>query len=1068
MAAERSRMRRALLAAATCAALLIAATPAWGDPVWRVTSVHGPQQMPPGGKGGYVIQVANAGDTDSSGDVVVTDTLPSGLIASDARGEGWSCDGIGTGVVQCTFSDVIRAPAANAAVRGLALPISITVDVPPGATGTLDNVVSVAGGGAPDAAVTVDPTPFGTTPAGFGFTPGRFTADLFEAPFPASDPARQAGSHPFEARVAFDVNLTLREDPDDLTVGQLFYTTPDEHIRTLQAKLPAGLIGNPQATPRCPAELLYVGGPTNKGSCPANTQVGTIDLSVNNGKELPILDDVTDVPVYNMRPPPGTVAAFGLSYLSNTVWIVITLDASDRYAVVATIRDAIEVLAVRGAVLTLWGVPGDPAHDALRMNPQDPGFGETAMGTPFTGELKPLLTLPSQCEAGGALALRMDSWQHPGAFTPWQAGAPLQMSGCDDVRQRFAASIVVQPQERAPGVPTGLDVDVQVPQKDDTAASASQLYAASGNDRAIAVPPLRDATVTLPQGMVVSPSAANGLAACSSAQIALGTNDAPACPDAAKIGSVRVETPLLPDPLGGAIYLAAQTDNPFGSLLALYLVAEGPGVIVKLPGRVEPDPLSGQLTVTFRDNPQLPFSKLHVHLDGGPLAPLVTPTTCGVKTTSARFTSWNAALPAVQATDSFEIAGGAGGACVPRGFDPSFTAGSVHPLAGRDSPVVVRFGRGDRDDELSRVEVALPPGLLGRVAKLDLCGAEAASAGRCGDGSRIGTVAVGAGPGSSPFFISDGRAYLTGPYGGAPFGLSVVVDAKAGPFDLGRVVVRAAVHVDRTTAVLRVVSDPLPQILAGIPLQVRVVNVTIDRPGFTLNPTNCAPLRATARIASASGATADRSAPFQVTDCAALPFRPRLSLRVGRRGHTRARASTPLVATLRMPPRQANVAGVRVLLPATLNALLPVVERACSLEDFHAGSCEGARIGSAVATTPLLRRPLRGSIHFVKRAGGGLPNLMIALRGQVDFDLVGRITIPGSGRVGADFARVPDVPISKVVLRFADGRNGPLGVIEGLCKRESRRARAYVVLRGQNGKVLRRSQRLGVSGCAKR
>ncbi len=1055
--------RLALSALFACAALLLLATPAAADTAWRITSVHGPQQMPPGGKGGYVIQVANVGDGDSSGDVVVTDTLPSGVTAVDARGEGWSCDGAGTGVVACTFAGMIAAPAASSAARGMAPPISITVEVPQGISGTLENLVTVAGGGAPQVAAAADPTPFGTTPAGFGFAPGSLTADLFTTPFPAVDPARQAGSHPFDARIGFGVNLTLREDPDDLTVGDLFYTTPDEHIKTLQAKLPVGLIGNPLATPRCPAELLYVGGPTNKGSCPSDTQVGTIDLSVNNGKQLPVLDDVTDVPVYNMQPPPGTVAAFGLSYLSNTVWIVITLDPSDHYAVVATVQYALELLAVRGAVLTLWGVPGDPAHDALRMNPLDPGAGETAMGTPFMSELKPLLTLPSQCETSGALQLRMESWQHPGAFTPWQPGAPLQMTGCADSRQRFEPSIVVQPQEREPGVPTGLDVDVLLPQKDDTVSSAGQLYAPSGNDRAIAVPPLRDATVTLPQGMVVSPSAANGLAACSSAQIVLGTNDPPACPDASKVGSVRVDTPLLPDPLDGAIYLAAQTDNPFGSLLAVYLVAEGPGVIVKLPGRIEPDPLTGQLTVSFADNPQVPFSRLHVHLDGGPLAPLVTSATCGVKTASARFTSWNAALPAVQASDSFEI--GAGGACVPRGFEPTFAAGTTNPLAGRDSPVVVRVARGDRDEELSRIEVSLPPGLLGRIAALDLCDDAAANAGRCGEDSRIGTVAVGAGSGPSPFFITDGRVHITDPYGGAPFGLSIVVHAKAGPFDLGQVVVRAAVEVDRTTAVLRVVSDPLPTILAGIPLQVRVVNVTIDRPGFTFNPTRCTPLSATARIAATTGATADRRTRFQAADCAALPFKPRLALRVGRKGHTRARASTPLVATLRMPARGANLAGVKVVLPSTLNALLPVVERACTLGEFHAGRCEQARIGSAVAATPLLRHALRGSMYLVKRTAGGLPNLMIVLRGQVAFDLAGTITIPASGRVGADFASVPDVPISKVVLRFVDGRNGPLGIIDGLCTRRSRRATAQVVFRAQNGRVVRRDQRLRTYGC---
>ncbi|MGB2710111.1 MAG: hypothetical protein WBC33_01235, partial [Conexibacter sp.] len=533
-------------------------------------------------------------------------------------------------------------PAASAFVRGLAPPIELTVAVGAVGEGTVaDNEVTVSGGGAVTVASALDPTRFSSVPAGFGLAEGSLVAGVFDA---ADAPERQAGSHPFELRVGFATNLTLREDPDDPDVGDLFYTTPDEHIKNLQAKLPAGLVGNPQATPRCPAVLLYIGGSTNKGSCPSNTQVGTIDLSVNIGKQLPQLDEVTDVPVYNMEPPPGTVAAFGFSYLSNTVWIVVSLDPADRYAVLATIENAIELLPLRAASLALWGVPGDPAHDPLRLDPADPNGGDTAMGRPFTAALRPFLTLPSVCGEDGAIQLRMDSWQRPGELLPWQGPQPAQMSGCDDPRVRFEPSIRVQPQARTPSTPTALDVELTVPQKDDLVSAASQLYAASGNDRAIATPPLRDASVMLPEGMAVSPSAADGLAACSSLQIALGTNDAPACPDAAKIGTVEVQTPLLPDPLTGEIYLAAQDDNPFASLLAIYLVARGPGVIVKLPGRIAPDARTGQLTATFLDNPQLPFSSLRLQLMGGPRAPLVTPPTCGVHTTTARFTAWNASL----------------------------------------------------------------------------------------------------------------------------------------------------------------------------------------------------------------------------------------------------------------------------------------------------------------------------------------------------------------------------------------------------------------------------------------
>jgi hypothetical protein len=1065
------------LLAATCLLLAAATAPALADVAWQVSVRHGPQNMPPGGRGQYAIQPFNVGDADTDGSpYTLVDTLPPGTIAAAAFGVDWSCAGVGTGTVTCTTSDVVPARGLASSLRGATWPVQITVDVASAAVGTVGDNVAQVSGGSPGAAPgsATDPTTFAsgpppqTTPTGFGFVPGSVAADTFDAASPAAAAERQAGSHPFEARVDFQLDLGLKEDPDDQTFGDFFYTEPTEHLRTLAARLPGGLIGNPQATPMCPAIQLNASGPSSKGSCPANTQVGTIDLGLQLGKQLGVADGSNDVPIYNVTPPKGAVAAFGLSLLGIPVVIVAAVDPSDHYAVVARLEGVPELVLLRSAELTLWGVPADPAHDPLRM---DPVSG--AMGVPFDGApIRPFLTLPSQCDVGGAIELRADSWQHPNVFAGWIEATPRDpattMTGCGDPRFRFQPSIDVQPDARTPSTPTGLDVDLTVPQKDDTVPSASLLYATSGDDRAIATPPLRDARVTLPAGMTISPSAAGGLLACSPLQIALGSEAPPACPDASKVGTASVVTPLLADPLSGSVYLAAQNENPFGSLLAIYLVVTGPGVVVKLPGKIVADPVTGQLTATFDDDPQLPVSRLHLHLTGGPRAPLVTPATCGVQTTTATLTPWNASLPAVQTSDSFAISGdGHGAPCARRGFSPCFVAGTTSPVAGHDSPVVVRVSRGDRDEQLSRVDVTLPRGLLGRLARVDLCQAATAAAGRCGAGARIGTAVVAAGPGPDPFFISDGRVYLTGPYRGAPFGLAIVVHAVAGPFDLGDVIVRAQVRVDRRTAVLRVVTDPLPTILDGIPLQVRIAQVTVDRPGFTFNPTSCRALRSRARITSTSGTLATPTSRFQVGDCGALPFHPRLTVTVGRRGHTAHGTSTPLTATVSMGRGQANLAAVAVDLPTTLSALPTIVNDACTRAQYDVGDCAQARVGHAIARTPLLRAPLEGDAFFVQdptKPAGALPNLIVALRGQVAFDLVGAIRIPNGTGLGARFS-APDVPIRSFTLRLFDGARATVAAATNLCSAHGRRARMHVRMRAQNGREVDRMQRLVVRGC---
>ncbi|HEX4806895.1 MAG TPA: hypothetical protein VFU94_13435 [Conexibacter sp.] len=1069
---RRARLLGACLAVA-CAILLLGASAALADVQWQLASQHGPQNMAPGGTGEYVLIANNVGDADTDGSTItITDTLPAGMTATNAFGRDWDCStttfGVAGGTVTCTTTDVVNAPSlsTDAVLRGAANPLHISVSVDPSASGTLDNSATVSGGSGGAAPATVDdPTPISTTPAGFGFVSGSVFSDWFDAAIPGGSPVRQAGSHPFEMRIGFGENLTYKTDTDAGTS----WTVPAGDVKTLQTKLPTGFIGDPQATPQCSGIAFNDPGPASDGACPADTQVGSIDLVVSQGEQ--IVNESTfgtnvtqDVPVYNMAPPPGTVAALAFQFVANPVIILISLDPTDHYSVVARIENTNEIFTLRSATLTLWGVPADPAHDALRQNPLA-GGGSTVFGTPSDGPLKPFLTLPSQCGVDGTTQLREDSWQNPGAFTPWTATDPIQVTGCDDPRMRFQPSITVQPDVHTPSTPTGLSVDLAVPQKDaSSVTSASQLYTESGDFRAIANPPVRNVSVTLPAGLVVSPSSADGLASCTSAQIGLGTNDQPACPDASKIGTAELTTPLLHDPVDGSVYLAAQTDNPFGSLLALYIVLDDPsrGLVIKLPGRIAPDAVTGQLTATFDDNPQLPFSRLHLQLKGGPRAPLVTPPACGSYRSDATMTSWNDSVPAAQSSDTFAIDSG----CAASGFDPSFTAGTESPIAGKDSPLVTRFGRGDSDQELGSIDMTLPRGLLGRISSAVLCSDADANAGSCPDGSKIGGATVAAGPGSNPFYITNGRVYITGPYKGAPFGLSIVVPAIAGPFNLGNVVVRGSIFVDRTTSALRVVTDQLPTILQGIPLKLRLADVTVDRPGFMFNPTSCAPMSAIARITSVLGAVSTKTSRFQVGDCRALPFRPSLSLAVGSPHHTGADVSTPLTATVRMPRGDTNLHSVDVTLPSTLAALLPVLNRRCTLAAFEAGHCgSGARVGSAVAVTPLLRDPLRGSVYFVRNPAHALPDLMVALRGQVAIDLTGTIRIGRGNRIATHFDTIPDVPISVFTMRLVSGRNGPLGATTNLCSAAARRSLVQLGFQAQDGAKVSRSQRLVVHGC---
>jgi len=687
-----------------------------------------------------------------------------------------------------------------------------------------------------------------------------------------------------------------------------------------------------------------------------------------------------------------------------------------------------------------------------------------------------------------------DPWEAPGAFAASTyesadlGGSPVSISGCNAVQ--YGPTISARPTTNLTDSPTGLDFHLHQPQDTDKEQRASGQ--------------LKDAELILPEGLVANPSQADGLAACTPGQIGLLTpvgqgspvhlsGQAQSCPDAAKLGTLEVVSPLLvrrdekheleedpetgepiPEPLHGSVYLAEPFENPFGTLLAIYLVVEDEktGILAKLAGRVDPDPKTGRLTSTFTENPQLPLEDVRLHLFAGARAPLITPPTCATHTSVSTLTPWSAPqAPAARPSDSFQTIAEPGGGECPQSEGqapnkPTFQAGTFSPRAGAFSPFALKLSREDGSQRLAGIDTTLPPGLTGRLAGVATCseaelavarGRESPNMGRlererpsCPPGSEVGAVTVGAGAGPTPFYAV-GRAYLAGPYKGAPLSLAVIVPAIAGPFDLGAVLSRVALHVDPATAQIHAVSDPLPQILEGIPLDVRSIALKMDRPDFTLNPTSCDPMQITGSALSALGQSAPLNSPFQVGGCPQLPFKPKLSLRL--KGGTKRAKHPALVATLKAKPGEANIAQAQVKLPLSAFLDQAHIRTICTRVQFAADQCpKGSIYGKAQAITPLLDQPLSGNV-YLRSSSHKLPDLVVALKGPdslpIEIELVGR-TDSVKGALRNTFEAVPDAPVSRFRLQLFGGNRGLVVNSRNLC---AHRYRAEVNLDGQNGKV---------------
>ncbi len=859
-------------------------------------------------------------------------------------------------------------------------------------------------------------------------------------------PQLTAGAHP-----DFTTTLELNVRQNEGTFGGT-REGPDGNVRELVGYGPPGLIGNATVVPQCSFPELQGSGPTP--ACLPETQVGRLGAVLYTGGSR----FEQTFPVYSMQPPPGTPAQFGVNIAGVLVFINANLvNRGGVYSIALVSRNVSEGLPIGGVKLTLWGVPASDAHDSVRID------NATAEGVKSAAPKLPFLSNPTAC-SGAPLEFSASgrSWQGASAssapFTTDEEGRPLVIQGCQNVP--FEASFTAQPTVRSADSPTGLKATVTVPQ--------------SRTPNGISTSQLRDAVISLPAGMSVDPASAAGLESCSASQIDL-LGEAPAsCPSGSKIGTVQIDTPLLEKELEGSVYLARQGENKFGSLLAIYIAIDDPqtGIVLKLPGRIETGP-GGEVTASFTENPQVPFETLTVDLFGGSRAALVTPPTCGTYTSKGTFSPWSGTAP-ISASDSFQIVSGPGGGPCPNGgFDPKLAAGTTNPIAGAFSPFVLDLSREDGTQQLSTIEAVLPEGLLGRLAGIPYCpdsalagisGAEGTGAAQlaspsCPAASQVGTVSVGTGAGPNPFFVNTGKAYLAGPYKGAPLSLAIVTPALAGPFDLGNVVVRTALRVDPTTTQITAVSDPLPTILHGIPLDLRDVRVSFDRAEFTLNPTNCREAQIGSTIVSTGGAVAHPANRFQVADCANLGFAPKLSLRLS--GRTERAQNPALKAVLTAPAGEADVAKVQAVLPRSLFIDNRHISNPCTRVQFNAGAGNGAQcpaksiLGKATAYSPLLERPLTGYVYF--RSNGGerqLPDLVASLGGQIHVNLVGFIdSVHKKGsevsRTRTTFANVPDAPVSRFVLELAGGKKGLLQNSTNLCKSTNR---ATVKMTGQNGK----------------
>jgi hypothetical protein len=930
----------------------------------------------------------------------------------------------------------------------------------------------------------------------------------------------QAGGHPYG--ILSHLEWNSHPDPTSLPPNQ---PTPDGDLRGVIAELPLGLVGNPNAYPQCTTqELASKTTLADPPECPFDSQIGVAHVQANTLRFYEESEHASTFPLWNMVPPEGLAARFAFDDGKTLIFLdgALVHRADGSYGIAISSRSP-QALRVVGIDITFWGVPADERHylqrcsqdfvsmrgDLSHAECEEHGASSNSpeLEGPHHSGVQPaaFLTLPTSCTPQGVgqpWVVRTSSWENPDHFVeetvhshlpPYapESGAPGPQegtTGCE--RVPFNPDLSASPTQQSATSATGLHVRLAIPQE------------GLLNPDGIAQSDLKKAVVKLPEGVSINPSQAEGLHVCSKAEFEAASVDSFGCPSTAKVGSVEVKTPLLDQPIPGNVYVATPYENPFDSLLALYVVLREPhrGIAIGLPGKVDLDPMTGQITTTFDDLPQVPFESFELSFREGPRSPLVTPQACGRYTTESEFYPWARPNEPVTTLSSFDITSGVGGGPCPSGglppFKPGLLAGTVNNRAGSYSPFDVRLFRSDEEQEFTNFSLKLPPGVVGKIAGLGTCsdaaialarsregqpggGAEEIRSPSCPQSSEVGRTVVGAGVGSVQAY-APGRLYYAGPYHGSAISLVSITAAKVGPFDLGTVVVRFAIRVNPVTAEIFVDStgsDPIPHIIRGVTVHLRDVRAYVDRPEFVLNPTSCSRTSVASTVlgsgldfaSSADDHPVTVATPFQAADCAALGFKPSLKLKLS--GQLK-RAGNPKLQAIYTPrPGDANLEGTRVALPHSEFLDQGHIGTVCTRVQFNQAArpgeaCPAASVyGYARAITPLLYAPLEGPIFLRSNPERELPDLVAALHApQFDINAIAHIDSVGNGQLRATFEALPDAPLTKVVITMAGGKKGLLENSRNLCRT---RNRANVEMTAQNG-VVRASRPLVEPMCGRK
>jgi len=1038
-----------------------------------------PANFAPGATPEYVIVATNVGAAPTAGKVTLEVTLPkvweivaSGAVNSDP---GPALDPV------CTpATPLFSCETEEALDPGRVIRAQVRVQVPPAAPEELLQAkATISGGGATREAKVAAPTPVQDGAVPFEFLPG-FNSPLNDE---AGNPTLLAGSHPYQQTVSFGFPT---ENPGD-------GLTNDGHPHDFSIELPRGMVGSPAATPVLCTEVELT-----LESCPGASQVGLAGVTSVAGEVGN--PDIFTAPLYDMVPPPGSPAelATNVAEIGVFVHVLAGVRSDGDYGIEATTRDAIAFgqQPIFNVQAQLWGFPTAESHDKIRGNCLKIAGPPCALEPDQRSETA-FLTTAGDCPSTPPLfEAYADSWEERaqppvlGHRTSYEAadlaGAPALPEGCGDLS--FEPTIEAKPTINLTDSPSGLDFTLHQPQEEQGQRSSAAL---------------KDAVIAFPAGLAVNPSQAAGLDACTEGQIGFtGKTQAGAlrfskvsqsCPDASKLGSIEATSPVLVarneqheiekdpetgkpllEPLHGSIFIAKPFANPFASLIAVYLVIEDEktGIVAKLGGEGRLDPRTGQITTVVKESPELPIEDIAVHLPGGSRGALITPPTCGKYTTTSDLTPWSAPEGKDQHPESSfsPAASPLGGACpsteVQLPNAPKLVAGAESAAAGKYSPVLFKLSREDATQRFSTIEASLPMGLSAKLAGVGECsdadiararsreepqmGAVEQADPSCPASSEIGVVTAAAGAGPTPYY-TQGHAYLSGPYKGAPLSIVAITPAVAGPFDLGAVVIQSALYLDPTTAQGRIVSDPLPTILAGIPIDLRSVSVSANRPGFTLNPTSCAIKSFGGQVLSMFGSAAELFERFQVGGCKSLPYKPKMKVNLYGPVHRGAHPRLKSIFTAKAG--EANTAKVSFTLPKSEFIDQAHFRTICTRVQFAVNQCPaGSVYGHVRAMTPLLSYPLEGPA-YLRSSSHKLPDLVVALRGPayqpIEIDAVGRVdSVNGGLRVRFD--EIPDAPLTKLVVNTQGAKKGLFQNSTNICKGTHL---ATLKLDAQSGKV---------------